>query len=732
MDLPYDFDCNSYKLLNNDLKNLNDNELIKHYLKHGINEGRIYKNNFNEIPNDFNVNIYKSLNNDLKNLTDNQLIEHYLKYGKNEGRIYKLLNNNLPEDFDIIFYRNYYNDLRDLSDNDLKFHYIQNGKNEGRIYNVDLIYNNDTLFNNMDDIELIYYINNNNNLSKIFNINFYNKINNKKLYFNKIKDIKSNFGIAISLYIDNNTPEERIIRSKKCINSVISNFYNNLIIILIDYEITNDYLTYLLNITKYSNNVLIFKNNKNEGIAKTKNICLKILEDYNIEYYCLLDDDVEIINNFENYIVNIFDKTNIPLIANSNLEYNYINNFTINGINFIKNKYFNNSDTHDYYGNILIINKQSLTKYGYFYIFNYGIGIEHIEITERYLKNTEFKGLSVNFNKYINNFEIINDKNTLFLHSKDVNLDEYNNNLNLFLSIHNKIDFVNFKFNKNDIIEIKNNVVSNSFYNNVKLNKYIFIKNKNLNNLVYNSDLIKSKINYIDFILWINLDKDIERKTYMYSILDDLNISNIRISGINGNEYMLNNNIKYNFQRKLNNGEIGCTFSHIKAINYCRKLDGKYFMICEDDIDLKNILIFNNNLEQIIKEAPDFDILLLYKTYFNQLNNTYEKWSDFYIENETMIEHIAGTVCYIITDNAIEKFCKNFTFINDNIIINDHHTKIDVADIFIYNNLNTYVYKYNFITTFENNSTIHLEQSSYQNMSHEYQKNILINYINDF
>ena len=147
-------------------------------------------------------------------------------------------------------------------------------------------------------------------------------------------------------------------------------------------------------------------------------------------------------------------------------------------------------------------------------------------------------------------------------------------------------------------------------------------------------------------------------------------------------------------------------------------------MICEDDISFKNILIFNNDLEKIINEAPDFDILLLYKTYFKNLNNKYEKWSDFYIENPT--DHIGGTVCYIITSKAVKLFGEKISYIDNNIVLTDNELKIDVADIFIYKNLNTYVYKYNFIATFENNSTIHLEHSEHQNKSNSFQKNILI------
>ena len=53
-----------------------------------------YFNLYNEdkyrLPKDFNIDIYRLYNKDLINMTNNQCVKHYLKYGKNENRIYKL------------------------------------------------------------------------------------------------------------------------------------------------------------------------------------------------------------------------------------------------------------------------------------------------------------------------------------------------------------------------------------------------------------------------------------------------------------------------------------------------------------------------------------------------------------------------------------------------------------------------------------------------------------------
>jgi hypothetical protein len=133
-EIPKDFNINIYKLLNNDLKDFNDEELINHYLIHGINENREYN-----LSKNFNTNIYKLLNNDLKDFNDEELINHYLKYGINENRVYSL-----PENFNTSIYKLLNNDLKNLNDEELIYHYLIYGINENRCYKYDLPENFDT------------------------------------------------------------------------------------------------------------------------------------------------------------------------------------------------------------------------------------------------------------------------------------------------------------------------------------------------------------------------------------------------------------------------------------------------------------------------------------------------------------------------------------------------------------------------------------------------------------
>ena len=144
--LPIDFSTKYYKLLNNDLNNMSEKELKKHYLNYGINENRVYKldlekENINNIlPNDFNSENYRLLNNDLTNMNEKELKLHYINHGINEDRVYKLyeekenINNILPSDFAYKSYQLLNDDLKNMNEYELKLHYINHGINENRIY----------------------------------------------------------------------------------------------------------------------------------------------------------------------------------------------------------------------------------------------------------------------------------------------------------------------------------------------------------------------------------------------------------------------------------------------------------------------------------------------------------------------------------------------------------------------------------------------------------------------
>jgi hypothetical protein len=131
--LPDDFDYEYYQELYDDLKNLNKDELKKHYLEYGIYENRYYK-----INDDFDPNIYKYIYKDLTNLSNDELKKHYLTIGIKKNRIYKL-----PEDFIPNTYKYIYNDLSNLNEEQLKDHYLSYGIHEGRTYKIPEDFNPD-------------------------------------------------------------------------------------------------------------------------------------------------------------------------------------------------------------------------------------------------------------------------------------------------------------------------------------------------------------------------------------------------------------------------------------------------------------------------------------------------------------------------------------------------------------------------------------------------------------
>lgn len=245
-----------------------------------------------------------------------------------------------------------------------------------------------------------------------------------------------------------------------------------------------------------------------------------------------------------------------------------------------------------------------------------------------------------------------------------------------------------------------------------------FIKdNKSSSSSKYN------KINGIDGLLWINLDSSKDRKKKMKKIIKKIDVPKIRISGVDGINYnvidkFIENKNDVKQVNNLKNTELALTLSHFKVFNTIKELSGKYFMVCEDDISLKNIKYFNLDLKDIIKNSPDFDILTLYKTKLNKLNNIYTDLNKF--NKVEKYDHIWGSVAYIITKKFAKKLSSiiNYNSIIDKFIINTDK-EISQSDVFIFSLGKTFVYKYNFISTRVSKSLIHLNDAKNHKNLHE-------------
>lgn len=104
-------------------------------------------------------------------------------------------------------------------------------------------------------------------------------------------------------------------------------------------------------------------------------------------------------------------------------------------------------------------------------------------------------------------------------------------------------------------------------------------------------------------IYYINLDYRKDRDLNIVNHLKSLGIKNFkRVSAIDGNEYDDSIN--------LSKSEIGCTLSHLKALELFLESNNEYALICEDDVDLSNIFNKKNNIDTVLRSDLDLCVQL--------------------------------------------------------------------------------------------------------------------------
>jgi GR25 family glycosyltransferase involved in LPS biosynthesis len=304
--LAEDFDPNIYRILNNDLHHLNTEELIDHYLNHGINEKREYKYT---LPENFDLDIYRILNDDLNHLTNKELIHHYFEYGINENRVYYY---KLPEDFNEFVYKEHHHDLNNMNFKELKEHYILHGQYENRIYKIDFNKNNylnDDMIEYTDNIDNHYNLNFTIHLPIFFKkINIYINNNLKRDIFNDLQistfvmnDINNKLSYLKKLFLDiynlNNVNHSLIICTEVKINN------NREIEHLQDILYNNTYFD-IIELTYIENNINFY------NIIENKGYIYKI-DDYSFDCFLITKVGInKIINNINNNN-NILDNLNI-------------------------------------------------------------------------------------------------------------------------------------------------------------------------------------------------------------------------------------------------------------------------------------------------------------------------------------------------------------------------------------------------------------------------------------
>lgn len=149
-------------------------------------------------------------------------------------------------------------------------------------------------------------------------------------------------------------------------------------------------------------------------------------------------------------------------------------------------------------------------------------------------------------------------------------------------------------------------------------------------------------------IIYINLDKDIQRRTSIENVCKYLDINCTRFSAITSNN--INNYKNYVANKtKMNNNEIACSISHLSILSEYQTQ--KYIIVFEDDIQTyASDQTFKNHVQRAISLVPNFDIV-----YFGQAGVTCKDTE--LIENP-LYRYRGNSFCahaYMISNKGIKK-----------------------------------------------------------------------------
>jgi len=205
---------------------------------------------------------------------------------------------------------------------------------------------------------------------------------------------------------------------------------------------------------------------------------------------------------------------------------------------------------------------------------------------------------------------------------------------------------------------------------------------------------MESKLANLPHILWINLDRSIDRKNYMETETTKYQLQNTRISGCDGKQYetFCITNDTITDERA---SEYGCLCSHFKAIEYfVYNMTDEYCLIAEDDLSFEYVQYWQKGFWEYIAATPkEFEVLqMCISGNISKLNLsltiTVRKPNEW------------GTVVYLLKRNsAIKLLASVIKEDNKYILFNKN-----VSDKFIYEKLVTYnIPLFTYHTCFDSN-----------------------------
>jgi len=257
-----------------------------------------------------------------------------------------------------------------------------------------------------------------------------------------------------------------------------------------------------------------------------------------------------------------------------------------------------------------------------------------------------------------------------------------------------------------------------------------------------NIDQVKVNLGGIP-VLYINLDRSLERRERLEAEGKKFGIDLIRVQGVEGSilewehgefetpygaiEYI--NKFSPSSSPSLGGttylSELGCNLSHHKAIYTARYLNLPYALIIEDDATLEHLALIKETIPSILSRAPDdWEIInLLSPTCKSEKNPDAEfmAWQESF--STKGIAGIGRAPCYpatayIINKKGINKLSNhNPLILKPNVLAADVTYPLNfVADNYIYGMTNSYICNTPTILIKRSKSTINHDNSIVNNM----------------
>jgi len=178
------------------------------------------------------------------------------------------------------------------------------------------------------------------------------------------------------------------------------------------------------------------------------------------------------------------------------------------------------------------------------------------------------------------------------------------------------------------------------------------------------------------------MNRSVDRRHTMENMYPGI----IRIEAYDGNNLYNYNELIIPCETKQSVYELGCTFSHIKAIITAYKNGDDGALILEDDIYDTHCAKWIKGIDEIISNAPhDAECIILHCLNGCEINSMIDMKSDYSEWNKSRW----STGAYYINKKGIDKI---YDLCYGNQMINLDHCSDHTADFFIYFTIKSYNY----------------------------------------